>query len=191
MQEAIVRDIADAMLELSKVVVPQRIGTTAITDELVAVVTLVPINEDIAPRKVFDTLEDYIYHLIESTRVSERVGIDPAARAQANKALDRLVVKLPGIFQRLSGPEYRRCVLSHDDLRETNVLMDHHGLTGRHRAFPSLSAAWLAAADVEGISDARSSLRRRAYLGSRLCSNSTVSRAGIYKINIHHIHPSS
>ncbi|KAI0751935.1 phosphotransferase enzyme family-domain-containing protein [Daedaleopsis nitida] len=130
-KESIVHATADVMLQLAQLNVPQQIGTPMIMDGVVVTVPLIPVEPEIVPERIFDTLEDYIYALIEVRRRSTRVACDDASRAAANLALDRLTAELPAIFARVSAPSYRRCVLNHEDMRETNVLMDAQGkLTG-------------------------------------------------------------
>lgn len=121
------RDTASFMLQLNGLDVPQRIGTTIIRKDAVDVVPLVFLALDFRPGRVFDTLEDFIHSLVRAKRESERIGSDVASRARANKVLDRLDAKLPSILERLSSSIYRRCILSHDDMNETNVLVDGDG----------------------------------------------------------------
>ena len=115
------------MWELAALEVPQRIGTTFIHDGAIDTIPLIVPEPDIIPERVFDTLEDYIYALVDVLRNSPRIGSDTNSRADANTVLNRLVNELPAIFLGLSRPMHRRCILSHDDLRETNVLVDERG----------------------------------------------------------------
>ncbi|KAI1791882.1 hypothetical protein LXA43DRAFT_382885 [Ganoderma leucocontextum] len=126
-KESIVRNTASFMLELNNLVVPQRIGTTLIRDDIVDLVPLVSLALGLRPSCVFDTLEEYMHSLVQAKRDSDRISSDDPSRARANEVLDRLVTKLPSIFQRLSPSIYRRCTLSHDDLNETNVLVGSDG----------------------------------------------------------------
>ena len=119
------------MLHLNNVIMPRRIGTTAIRDGVIGLVPTVHVVSSFDPIRVFDTLEEYMESLVQAKRESDRIGDDDGCRARANKVLDRLVEELPSIYQRLSSSSYRRCILSHDDLNETNVLMNSDGeLTG-------------------------------------------------------------
>ncbi len=126
------RNTASFMLQLNSLAVPQRIGTTVIRDDAVDVVPLEFRALGFNPGCVFDTLEAFIHSLVLAKRESDRIGSDGASRTRAHEVLDRLVARLPSIFQRLSSESasvsvYRRCILSHDDLNESNVLVDDGG----------------------------------------------------------------
>ena len=126
-QESIVRNTAGFMLQLNALDVPQQIGTTVTHHDAVELVPLEFLALKFYPSRVFDTLEELIHSLLLAKRESERIGSDDASRARAYKVLDRLAAKLPSIFKRLSSSIYRRCILSHDDLNETNVLVESDG----------------------------------------------------------------
>lgn len=119
------------MLEIASLEVPQAIGTVTFRNGVAETIPLIVAEPAITPERVFATLEEYLYSLVDVLRHSDRIGSDPASKANANEVLDRLTQELSGILGKLSGAVYRRCVLSHDDLRETNVLVDEQGhLTG-------------------------------------------------------------
>ncbi|RDX51276.1 hypothetical protein OH76DRAFT_1481564 [Lentinus brumalis] len=161
-KESIVREIAKIMLRLNDVSVPQRIGTTLIRNDEITLIPpqrITPLPADIA--RVFETLEDYMHALIEARRASDMIGTDDADRARAQVALARLASELPPILARLSSPVYRRCVLRHDDLRDTNVLLDGSRISGvvdweYHSTIPVVLAAqppcWIR---YDGIYDPR------------------------------------
>ncbi len=150
------------MLQLNDVPVPQRIGTTLIRNDEITLIPpqrITPLPADVA--RVFDTLEDYMYALIEARRASDMIGTDDADRSRAHIALARLASELPPIMARLSSPVYRRCVLRHDDLRDTNVLLDGSRISGivdweYHSTIPVVLAAqppcWIR---YDGIYDPR------------------------------------
>ena len=119
--------MANFMLELNSVIVPQLIGTTIIRNDVIDIVPLIPVFSAFKSARVFDTLEEYMLFLVQAKRESDYVGSDDDCRAQANEVLDRLLEVLPPVLERLSSTVYRRCVLSHDDLNETNVLVDSDG----------------------------------------------------------------
>ncbi|KAM5530931.1 hypothetical protein V8D89_015376 [Ganoderma adspersum] len=130
-KESIVRKMANFMLELNSVVVPQRIGTTVIRSNVIDLIPLIPVFSAFNTARVFDTLEEYMLFLMQAKRESGYVGSDDDCRARANAVLDRLLEVLPPVLQRLSSTVYRHCVLSHDDLNETNILVGSDGdLTG-------------------------------------------------------------
>ncbi|KAI0808352.1 hypothetical protein C8Q74DRAFT_131080 [Fomes fomentarius] len=130
-KELITREIANAMLEIASLEVPQGIGTVTFRNGVAETIPLIVAEPAITPERVFATLEEYLYSLVDVLRHSDRIGSDSASKATANGVLDRLTHELSGILGKLSGATYRRCVLSHDDLRETNVLVDEQGhLTG-------------------------------------------------------------
>ncbi|PIL24597.1 hypothetical protein GSI_12481 [Ganoderma sinense ZZ0214-1] len=72
---------------------------------------------------VFYTLEELVHSLVLAKRESARIGSGEASRTRANEILDRLAATLPSIFECLSSLVHRRCILSHDDLDEINVLV--------------------------------------------------------------------
>ncbi|RPD53357.1 kinase-like protein [Lentinus tigrinus ALCF2SS1-7] len=127
LKESIVLTMAEIMLDLHTLEVPQRIGTTLIHGDVVNVVPLATIPFPPTHARVFDTLEEYILGLIEAKRTSSLVGTDDGDLSTANVVLDRLAKELPPIFHHLSAPSCRRCVLSHDDLHGANVLVDGEG----------------------------------------------------------------
>ncbi|KAI0695065.1 kinase-like domain-containing protein [Cerioporus squamosus] len=122
---SIVRDTAKIMVQLSELAVPAQIGVTLIQGDDVSV---------IAPPggsgRVFDTLDEYMYARIEARRASPQIGSDDADRTRADAALTRLAEALPHILARLSSPLYRRCVLRHNDLNGTNILVDENHVSG-------------------------------------------------------------
>ena len=167
------RDAADMLHSLSKLDMPQQIGTTMIHGNVVHIVPLVSIIPDFTFSRVFESLEEYMFALVELKRKSDRVGTDALSKASANKVLDHLAAKLPAIFRRLASPNYRRCVLSHDDLNETNILLDNHGrITGivdweYHSVRPIVLAAqypcWLR---YDGIYDPRFAVAEKWWTAS-------------------------
>ncbi|RPD52968.1 hypothetical protein L226DRAFT_511093 [Lentinus tigrinus ALCF2SS1-7] len=130
-KESIIQEIANFMLQLNELAVPQQIGTTAIRND---VVTLIPPVRTILltadHSRVFDTLEDYMHALVEARRASQWIGTTDADRSRAGVALTRLAEEISLILARLSAPIYRRCVLRHDDLHECNVLVDGKRISG-------------------------------------------------------------
>ncbi len=115
------------MLELNNLTVPQRIGTTNIRSNVIDLIPLVAIVPSFNSARVFDTLEQYMQSLVQAKRESDRIGSDDDSQARANEVLDRLTEKLPSIMERVSSSVYRRCILSHEDLNETNVLVNSDG----------------------------------------------------------------
>ena len=154
-QESVIRDMAKIMLQLNELVVPRRIRSTLIRDDQVTVVPRP--GED----RVFDSLEDYMYARIESRRTSPLVGSSDSERARAQATLDRLASELPRILVSLSSPLYRRCVIRHDDLQPTNVLVNGNRVSGiidweYHSTIPVVLAAkppsWIR---YDGVNDPR------------------------------------
>ncbi|PIL24598.1 hypothetical protein GSI_12482 [Ganoderma sinense ZZ0214-1] len=130
-KESIIRNMANFMLRLNSVDVPQQIGSTAVRGNALDLVPLVPISLTITYPRVFDTLEEYMLYLVQLKRESDSVGSDDDCLTRANGVLDRLLEMLPALLQRLSSTVYRRCVLNHDDLNEANVLVNSDGdITG-------------------------------------------------------------
>ncbi|RDX51309.1 hypothetical protein OH76DRAFT_323385 [Lentinus brumalis] len=125
-KESVIRDIAKIMVQLNELAVPQQIGTSLIPDGD-AIHDPLPVKS--AP--VSDNLGDYMHARIEARRASPAIGSDDTERARAHAALDRLTKELPRILAPLSSsPLYRRCVLRHDDLRPSNVLVDGNRVSG-------------------------------------------------------------
>ena len=154
-QESVIRDMAKIMLQLNELAVPQRIGSTLIRDDEVTVIPRP--GED----RVFDSLEDYMYARIELRRKSPLVGSSNSERARARATLHRLASELPGILASLSSLLYRRCVVRHDDLQPTNVLVNGNRVSGiidweYHSTIPLVLAAkppsWIR---YDGVSDPR------------------------------------
>ena len=126
-QELIIRETAEIMLELHSLEVPQRIGTTLIHDNVVDLTPFTTIPFNAATSRVYDTLEEYIYALIDARLATAFVGAGDADRSRAAVVLDRLREELTPVLHRLSGSLYRRCVLSHDDMHAGNILIDDAG----------------------------------------------------------------
>ncbi|KAI0633932.1 hypothetical protein C8Q77DRAFT_1156797 [Trametes polyzona] len=132
MNERLVRSFAKISLQLFRLEVPQRIGTLKLPDEAGGPREVIPWQtrngSDSAPM-VYNTLEEFITFLIHrklerATYLSEAGGDDHATRARSRDVLSRLVPRLQPILHRLNRPSYRRCVLNHDELNQTNVLVD-------------------------------------------------------------------
>ncbi|KAI1791881.1 hypothetical protein LXA43DRAFT_382845 [Ganoderma leucocontextum] len=172
-KESIVRNTASFMLELNSLVLPQRIGTTLIRDGVIDLVPLMHVIPGFNSARVFNTLEEYMHSLMQAKRESDRIGSDDVSRARANEVLDRLAEKLPSLLQRLSSSIYRRCILSHDDLNETNVLVNSDGdITGiidweYHSARPVvLAAQYPCYLRYDGVYDPRFGLGEKWWVAS-------------------------
>lgn len=115
-------------MKLFRLDVPQRIGSLRCTAEgIPEVIPQQTINPQYAAPQVFDTLEAYIDFLISRQLRSEDIGADDVSRRRRETILTRFATELSRILARLSRPAHRRCVLSHDDLNHTNVLVDEAG----------------------------------------------------------------
>ncbi|TFK85291.1 kinase-like protein [Polyporus arcularius HHB13444] len=124
-KESVIRDIAKIMLQLNELAVPQQVGTTLVPDDDT---TRDPLPVESAP--VSDALDDYLHARIEARRTSPAIGSDDSERARAHAALDRLTTELHRILAPFSSFLYRRCVLRHDDLRPSNILVDGNRVSG-------------------------------------------------------------
>ncbi|OJT04249.1 hypothetical protein TRAPUB_5039 [Trametes pubescens] len=81
--------------------------------------------------KVYDTLEDFIDFFFQRKLQSDSIGTDEELRRRNEKVLARLASEVARILKRLASQAYRRCVLTHDDLHPTNILVSDSGaLTG-------------------------------------------------------------
>ena len=78
------------MLQLHKLEVPQCIGTTLIRDSVVSIIPFATIPFTATTSRVFKTLEEYMYALIEARRATEFIGTKDADRSNGNAVLDRL-----------------------------------------------------------------------------------------------------
>ena len=133
--------MANIALQLNDLVVPQRIGTTLVQD---GEVTIVPPHGNGVP--IFENLENYLDFRIQVKRASSSIGSDDADRARAQVALTRLSETTDRILASLSFPVYRRCIIHHDDLDPTNVLVDGNRVSGvvdweYHSTLPVVLAA--------------------------------------------------
>ncbi|KAI0349613.1 hypothetical protein OH77DRAFT_1465136 [Trametes cingulata] len=122
-----IQSYADVQIALYMLDVPQRIGTARCAGGTIEVVPWSP------SEPTFDTLEAYIASLVDNkwrALASDTTHSDDT-RADSTRFLDRLAAELFTICARLSSPAHRRCVLRHDDLGATNVLMGADGtITG-------------------------------------------------------------
>lgn len=115
-------------MKLFRLDVPQRIGSIRCTAEgIPEVIPQQTNNPQYAAPQVFDTLEAYIDFLILRQLRCEDIGTDDVSRRRSETTLTRFATELSRILVRLNRPEHRRCVLSHDDLNHTNVLVDEAG----------------------------------------------------------------
>ncbi|EIW53773.1 uncharacterized protein TRAVEDRAFT_52896 [Trametes versicolor FP-101664 SS1] len=127
-KECAIRTHAEFAVKLFRLDVPQRIGSLRCTAEgIPEVIPQQTINPQYAAPQVFDTLEAYIDFLISRQLRSEDIGTDDVSRRRSETILTRFATQLSRILVRLNRPEHRRCVLSHDDLNHTNVLVDEAG----------------------------------------------------------------
>ncbi len=90
---------------------------------------------EVIPRRgapqVYDTLEDFIDFFFQRKLQSDSIGTDEELRRRNEKVLARLASEVARILKRLASQAYRRCVLTHDDLHPTNILVSDSGaLTG-------------------------------------------------------------
>ncbi|KAI0364385.1 hypothetical protein BV20DRAFT_956341 [Pilatotrama ljubarskyi] len=118
---------ADLQIALFRLNVPQRIGTARCAGGTINVVPWCASEPNI------DTLEGYIASLLDKKRRTLASETDPSedAKANATRTLNRIAAELSSICSRLTSPAHRRCVLRHDDLGATNVLMGPDGdITG-------------------------------------------------------------
>lgn len=89
-------------------------------------------DHDYRALQVYDTHEDFVDFLIQRKLQSDCIGSDEDSHGRGERVLARLASELSPIIKQLSSPSYRRCVLTHDDLHPTNILVssDTGELTG-------------------------------------------------------------
>ena len=122
--------------------VPQgRIGTLCPAGDTLYVIPRIAVRERYCADRVYATLEEFVGALAEQKR--QTVFLSPTTHT----VIDRLVATLPEVCARLADNASRRLVLVHDDLNETNILVDAHGeVTGIidwefHSLLPAVLAA--------------------------------------------------
>ncbi|EIW65161.1 uncharacterized protein TRAVEDRAFT_42540 [Trametes versicolor FP-101664 SS1] len=131
----LVLEHADKMLALFRLSVPQRIGSPICGSggTVMDVGPWCPADHKYAPTKVFNTLEEWISDMIQTkARILEHAeDTTPSDRSDNDRVLARLTTALSALCTRFSLPSYRRCVLNHDELYPTKILVSAHGaLTG-------------------------------------------------------------
>ncbi|KAI8972400.1 kinase-like domain-containing protein [Trametes punicea] len=131
LKERLIHAHAQVFLELFRLEVPQVIGSLDCSDGVLRVVPRKTVNAAFSATRVYDTLEDFVSSLIETKLGSDYIGTDDASRRRGEEILLRLQSELLLICKRLDSPSYRRCVLTHDDLNQTNILVSDEGdITG-------------------------------------------------------------
>ncbi|KAI0633933.1 hypothetical protein C8Q77DRAFT_710875 [Trametes polyzona] len=124
-KEHLMYSFAKISVELFRLEVPQQIGTLEISkDGALNVIPWKTINHGQCATEIFETLEDFIDYLIQRKLNSNAIGSDPTSRARGKQVLALLTSKLQPILSQLNKPSHRRCVLTHDDLNQTNILVD-------------------------------------------------------------------
>ncbi|KAH9859111.1 kinase-like domain-containing protein [Lenzites betulinus] len=132
-KEQVVRAYAEKMLELFRLDVPQRIGSPQCSAEgtQMEVIPLIAVSPTNNATQLFDTLEDWLAALVAARARSDAIGTDPAERREGERVLARLAAEFSAMCARLARPALRRCVLVHDDLNHSNILVDAGGdITG-------------------------------------------------------------
>ncbi|KAH9848004.1 hypothetical protein C2E23DRAFT_471477 [Lenzites betulinus] len=127
-KERFLHTYADVAIELFKLAVPQRIGSLDCRED--GSIDVIPwrcILHAYSATKVYDTLEDFIDFLIQRKLRARGVENDEESRRRCERVLARLASELSVLTERLSRPAYRRCVLTHDDLNQANVLVNGEG----------------------------------------------------------------
>ncbi|TBU49293.1 hypothetical protein BD309DRAFT_882618 [Dichomitus squalens] len=121
-QERAVLSYAEHALALFRLDVPQgRIGTLCPAGDALDVTPRAVIRESYCADKVYATLEDFAHALVEQRR--RAAPLSPGASA----AIDRVAALLPGACSRVAESPFRRSILVHEDLNETNVLVGAQG----------------------------------------------------------------
>ena len=122
--------------------VPQdRIGTLCPAGDAPEVIPRIAVRERYCADKVYATLEEFVGALAEQKRQTTPLF------STTHAIIDRLVATLPEVCASLAVNASRRLVLVHDDLNETNILVDAHGeVTGIidwefHSLLPAVLAA--------------------------------------------------
>lgn len=124
------------MLALFRLDVPQRIGSPKCSPdgtriEVVPMSTIPVRGNGATVSQVFDTLEDWLAALVAARARAPSIGSDAESRLHGERVLARLATEFSALCARLARPALRRCVLAHDDLNHTNILVGAGGaLTG-------------------------------------------------------------
>lgn len=125
-QERTIHTLAEFSIKLFRLEVPQHIGTLRCLDD--GTQEVIPMR---SASQVYDTLEDFVDSLFQRKLQSDSIGTDEELRHRSEQVLARLASEVALILKRLAGPAHRRCVLTHDDLHPTNILVGDDGaLTG-------------------------------------------------------------
>ena len=120
--------MAEFMTRLSALQVPQRIGSTFVHEDGTMTVTpLISVYKYLSAKEVFDDLDGYIAHIFHAKRGTVAVVEDENIPMAAFKALSRLESLIETQLRHLSSETFRRCVLNHDDMNCSNILVDEHG----------------------------------------------------------------
>uniref|UniRef100_P9WEI0 Clavilactone A biosynthesis cluster protein Y n=1 Tax=Ampulloclitocybe clavipes TaxID=56467 RepID=CLAY_AMPCV len=162
--------VRNTVLELFRLDVPQRIGTTIPSNpgDGLDVRPKIGKQYSLSADRVFDTLEEYMRHLFSLKRKSKSIGDGDTDKARAYSTLTTLEDLVNVHLKSLTSPSLRRCVLMHDDLHDANILVDIHGnITGVldwefHSIQPAVLAvgypAWLSYDDTNDPRFASSSV---------------------------------
>ncbi|KDQ56892.1 hypothetical protein JAAARDRAFT_207922 [Jaapia argillacea MUCL 33604] len=120
--------LLSATAKLFSVKVPQVIGSTT--------PGTAPISLDVGPRiavnpsfnanQVFATLEEFFDFLFALKETRTHTGTDEE-QIRAKRTIDKLKAYVSQRLEALTSPMFRRCILSHDDLNEANILLDDQG----------------------------------------------------------------
>ncbi|KAL0954816.1 hypothetical protein HGRIS_003761 [Hohenbuehelia grisea] len=138
----------DFGVELFGLDVPQLIGSTVLdTSGHLQVIPLLGLLPELCSDTVLHSLEDYLEHMCNLKRKCNSFGTTDEEITRGRATIDELEALILRIAQTLVDPGLRRCILSHDDLSEWNVLTDTDGkVTGfLDWEFHSIKPAVLAA----------------------------------------------